>query len=218
MYLSEYNYTVANNRLEQAFRESGFKKIDEKSLSKSLYKWQKNTRYQAEKNIEHTESAKKWQFWRSPDTVMAYISYVPPQYMVISSKLTEAILKTDSLDFSPLFYHYFSHYERGHLRNRSESTLASQFGGISAVLAIQYQTDEYIREMILRNGSGSHSSPIFPFSIEDEAQAEWLASKAWKSGRKDTLEITSSWRRISPEFSWAEDYLQIHIGKTKMSN
>lgn len=216
IYLSEHYSKQSEKKLHQAIKELQFVELNNKSLEKGLQNAYKRVRKQAEKNIQVPEPKKSWRYYVSPDTTVAYISYIPTQTLIVSKKLVTAFEEADSVDFSPLWFHYWAHHEMGHLRKRSDAELATQFGGLNRVQVIQQAPFEFIKAMLNQTGSFSSNQTISPFSIEEEEQAEFLAAKAWKAGRKDSVELQQLWRTINPEFSWAEDYFRMHMGKIKM--
>jgi hypothetical protein len=218
VYLSESYSKDSEQKLEQALKELNFSELNDKKLKKLLDQSYKKTRTQAVKQIRDTEVSKSWTYKVAPDTTVAFISYVPTQTLIISQKLLNAFQQTDSIDLSPLWYHYWAHHELGHLQKRTEAGLATRFGGVNRVNAIQHSPFDFIKEMMNRTGAFSTHQSISPFSIDEEEQAELLASKAWITGRKDSIELKHIWRTIQPEFSWAEDYFRMHMGKIKMVN
>lgn len=194
------------------------KPLGSKKLLKQLETTQKKVRTQAIKNIFKPESIQNWKFYQTADSVTSWISYVPPRYILLSKALVQQLDTTTTIDYTPVFYHFWSHYEQAHFRKRSESTLVTEFGGASLAFAIEYDAFKAIRLLIVQNGGRlTGNAPSFPFSVEEEAEAEILASKAFKAGRKDSVLIGDVWKKINPDFKWADDFLKIHSGKIKMA-
>lgn len=205
-------------KIEQVFKEANMINMQPNSVLNNLIQTQKKVHSQAVKNIKTTELEQEWMYFMAADTTFSWISYMPPKYMILSSALVLALDSTKDVDYSPIFYHVWSHYEQAHFRKRSETLLATEFGGSNLEVAINYNAKKVVEQLILINGGKTSSSVFMPFSAQEEIDAEWLAEKAFKMGRRDSLLITEAWKSINPDLKWADDFLKIHTGKIKMAN
>lgn len=205
-------------KIEQVFKEANMVELGINRTWILLDQSQKLVRTQAVKNIKKTELEQDWKYFMAADTSFAWISYVPPKYLILSSALVQAFDSTLKLDYSPVLYHVWSHYEQGHFKKRSETLLATEFGGSNLEVAINYDPKKVVEQLILLNGGKNSSTFSIPFSAQEEIEAEWLAEKAFRKNRKDSLLIGEAWKAINPDLKWADDFLKIHTGKIKMAN
>lgn len=170
---------------------------------------EKYCRYIAKKSNQKHSDKLNWFYWVHPDTAENFISFVPPNHLVVSNRW---VLQADTTTASmlPAYFHVFSHYFIGHYDKRTESLLSTVFGGSPLPKVFQFNQELALEEIVQHNGGMVSNKSIYSFNLKDEVEAERLADVAFQRLKRDTTSINEYWKLISPNYDWVDDFFRIH--------